>query len=146
MRFVPRKKLPHKVPPWVADGAIFFITLHCAVRDRPQLTLQSTAERLLESVAHYHGTGRWFARLFLLMPDHAHALLAFPQAEGMRRAVSDWKRFTARHTKVVWQRDFFDHRLRNDESLQLKSAYIRDNPVRENLVTNAADWPWVFEP
>src|SRR5437762_51521 len=109
MRFVPRKSLPHEVPPWVPTGALFFVTIHCATRDHDHLTMTATAESLLESVAHYHAAHRWFARLFLLMPDHAHALLAFPQPEKMRTVVSDWKRYTARHFGVGWQRDFFDH-------------------------------------
>lgn len=145
MRFVPRKQLPHNPPPWVPSGALFFVTLHCAAREREQLTVASTAEALLESVAHYHTTGRWFARLFLLMPDHAHALLAFPNAESMRIVVSDWKRYTARQLRIEWQRDFFDHRVREGENWQIKADYIRVNPVRKGRVARAEDWPWKFE-
>ena len=145
MRFVPRKSLPHDVPPWVADGALFFVTIHCAIRDRTQLTEPPKAELLLNSVAHYHNTGRWFARLFLLMPDHVHALLAFPPHESMRKVISDWKRYTARHAQIAWQRDFFDHRIRNNESWELKAAYIRENPVRRGLSARADEWPWAFE-
>ena len=133
------------MPPWVADGALYFITIHCAVRERPQLTLPPAAEMLMESAAHYHHAGRWFARLFLLMPEHAHALLSFPHAESMRKVVSDWKRYTARHAGVVWQRDFFDHRIRNDENWEIKAEYIRDNPMRKNLVMRRDEWPWIFE-
>jgi putative transposase len=146
MRFVPRKYLPHDVPAWVPGGTLFFITLHCAVRGREQLTLPPVAAALLDAVAHHHAGSRWFARLFLLMPDHAHALLAFPRQESMSRVVSDWKRFTARASGIEWQRGFFDHRLRGGENWELKAAYIRQNPVRKGLVTCADDWPWRFEP
>lgn len=129
----------------MADGALFFVTIHCAVRDQPQLTEPSKAQLLLDSVAHYQNAGRWFARPFLLMPDHAHALLAFPSVEVMPNVIRDWKRFTARHGPVAWQRDFFDHRIRNDENWELKAAYIRENPVRKKLVSRADDWPWIFE-
>src|SRR4051812_2254613 len=125
MRFVPRRILPHDVPPWVADGSLFFVTIHCATRDIDQLTSRETAEALLESVAYYHSQQRWFARLFLLMPDHTHALLAFPQIESMRDTVSAWKRYTARQYRISWQRDFFDHRIRDGDSWQLKADYIR---------------------
>ncbi|MSU48885.1 MAG: hypothetical protein EXS37_07330 [Opitutus sp.] len=79
------------------------------------------------------------------MPDHAHALLAFPAGESMLKVVRDWKRFTSRQTQIAWQRDFFDHRIRNDENWELKAAYIRENPVRKGLVVAASDWPWIFE-
>ncbi|MDP3073339.1 MAG: hypothetical protein Q8N18_23815 [Opitutaceae bacterium] len=89
MRFVPRKHLPHDVPAWVPSGTLFFVTLHCAVRGHTQLTCSPVGEALLDAVAHYHSESRWFARLFLLMPDHAHALLAFPRSEDLRGVVSD---------------------------------------------------------
>jgi len=144
MTFVPRKRLPHDVPSWVSHGELFFITIHCAARDCEQLTVPTTAEFLLASVAHCHERGRWFARLFLFMPDHAHALLAFPRAESMRDLVTDWKRYTARHARIEWQRDFFDHRLRAGEQWQLKADYIRANPIRKGLVARVEDWPWIF--
>ena len=45
----------------------------------------------------------------------------------------------------VWQRGFFDHLLRSDESYTQKWNYVRDNPVRAGLVTNADDWPYSGE-
>ena len=68
-----------------------------------------TAQALLESAAHYHNTHRWFARLFLLMPDHLHALLAFPAEKAMQATLRDWKRYTARILNL-------NHRLRSNES------------------------------
>ena len=45
----------------------------------------------------------------------------------------------------VWQRRFFDHVLRSDESYAQKWNYVRENPVRAGLVTNAEDWPYAGE-
>ena len=59
--------------------------------------------------------------------------------------VTKWKRFTAKETGICWQRDFFDHRLRDDESFDEKAAYIRNNPVRAGLVSDTRDWPWQIE-
>lgn len=44
--------------------------------------------------------------------------------------IRDLKRITARMAEIDWQRDFFDHRLRHDESLAEKFEYICQNPVR----------------
>jgi hypothetical protein len=44
--------------------------------------------------------------------------------------VRDFKRIATRIVKIDWQRNFFDHRLRRDESLAEKFEYIRQNPVR----------------
>ena len=45
---------------------------------------------------------------------------------------------------ISWQRDFFEHRLRKDESFRQKADYILLNPVRAGLTRNPNDWPYVF--
>ena len=79
------------------------------------------------------------------MPDHVHFLMKFSPDMGLRKTVENWKRYTARHAGIRWQRDFFDHRLRNNESFQAKALYIRFNPVRAGLVTNPEDWNYKLE-
>jgi len=50
----------------------------------------------------------------------------------------------ARKGKIEWQRSFFDHRLRHDESETEKFDYIYQNPIRAGLVQAADKWPYVF--
>ena len=45
----------------------------------------------------------------------------------------------------LWQRRFFDHVLRSDESYAQKWNYVRENPVRAGLVAKAEDWPYAGE-
>jgi putative transposase len=75
------------------------------------------------------------------MPDHLHAIASFAADERMTKVVCDWKRLTARYAGVKWQRGFFDHRLRSRDEFEMKSRYIRENPVRQVLVNNAEAWP-----
>ena len=42
----------------------------------------------------------------------------------------------------LWQREFFDHLLRSNESYKAKWAYVRMNPVRAALVERPEDWPY----
>jgi putative transposase len=58
--------------------------------------------------------------------------------------VSKWKEWTAKTLKIQWQRDFFEHRLRREESFREKADYILANPVRVALVEKAENWPYVF--
>jgi len=46
---------------------------------------------------------------------------------------------------TLWQREFFDHVLRSCESYAEKWNYVRDNPVRDGLVSSADDWPYAGE-
>jgi REP element-mobilizing transposase RayT len=134
-----RKRLPHEVPSWVPDGAVYFLTL-CA-RQRGGDVLPARADVLLGAATAYHDMGRWHLHLFVLMPDHVHMLAVFPVEPGMRKTVASWKSFTARHGRFHWQTDFFEHRLRSDESMEEKAHYIRMNPVRAGLCVDWQDWP-----
>lgn len=78
----------------------------------------------------------------LLMPDHLHALLGIDGATSFSALVRDFKRATAKIAGVKWQRNFFDHRVRRDESFGEKFDYICENPVRAGLVKRAEDWPY----
>lgn len=80
------------------------------------------------------------------MPDHAHALVACPSTEDLGTVMAAWKRHTARHTGVTWQKGFFDHRLRGDESFDEKASYIRMNPVRSGLIARSEEWLYVWRP
>jgi putative transposase len=141
-----RTLLPHAIPPWVESGAVFFITICCAERSANSLCRPEIAQTIFESIQFRQQRGDWFAHLVLLMPDHGHALILFPGDRAMKRTVSTWKEIVAKKTAVRWQRDFFDHRLRNGESFDEKAHYIRMNPVRKALVTRPEDWPYVWEP
>jgi REP element-mobilizing transposase RayT len=41
-----------------------------------------------------------------------------------------------------FQRGGFHHRLRTDESYAQKWQYVRENPVRADLVEQPEDWPY----
>jgi putative transposase len=44
-----------------------------------------------------------------------------------------------------WQKGFFDHLLRSEESAAEKWEYVRDNPVRAGLVVDVNDWEFAGE-
>ena len=142
---LPRRKiLSHDVPDWVAVEATFFITINTVPRGNNQLAIPAVVEGLVQSLVVRIEKGQWWPCLMLFMPDHVHGLIAFPEDRSMQRTISDWKRYTARQVSVHWQRDFFDHRIRNEASLAEKWNYIVQNPVRASLVTSAEEWPYVW--
>jgi len=69
----------------------------------------------LDSAEFYEWIMRWRITLFLLLPDHVHAVLPFPRDKSMSEVIRDWKRFYTRTYRVMWQEGYFDHRLRSDE-------------------------------
>ncbi len=141
-----RKYLSHEIPLWVdPHQETYFISINCGERDRNKLALPDVAERLFENVRLRKEKFIWWPYLFLLMPDHLHALLSFPPSDkSIKAMVSKWKEWTAKEIGIGWQRDFFEHRLRHDESRREKADYILASPVRKKLVARPEDWPFVY--
>src|SRR6266576_561934 len=50
-----------------------------------------------------------------------------------------------RRTSPIWQRGFFDHVLRNDESYGDKWNYVRENPVSAGFVNDPYEWRYSGE-
>ena len=144
-RFPQRKRLPHEVPPWVEEDAVYFITLNAQERGQFPLLKQDQPSHLWESAQCYVRQNEWWPHLFLLMPDHLHLLASFSRSSGPNIVLPKWKRWTARALGIRWQRDFFEHRIRTTEEYREKAHYIRQNPVRKGLVNEPEAWPFVWE-
>ena len=142
-RFV-RKSLDHSIHFAGRFGATYFISLCGSAKRQNQLCRDPTAQQIFKTAKMYHTRGVWYLDLILLMPDHLHALIAIDGETSLSKIISDFKRATVKFADIRWQRNFFDHRLRHDESLEEKSAYIRNNPVRAGLVRGEEDWPYVL--
>ena len=141
-----RKCLPHVPPDWVdIEGQVFFLTLCCQPRGRSQLANTRTWGVVLDTFLTYEELRYWFVRRVLAMPDHLHALVSFPREMFMRKRIAAFKAWTAKQAGISWQREFFDHRVRHDESLEGKSLYIAMNPVRAGLCEKPEDWPYSWK-
>jgi REP element-mobilizing transposase RayT len=141
-----RKSLPHEIPLWVdPQKEIYFITINCETRGTNQLAMEKMASALFETIRHRQDQHLWWPHLFLLMPDHIHALISFPSSDKpIKFVVRKWKEWTAKTIGIKWQRDFFEHRLRREESRREKADYILQNPVRQKLVALPEDWPFIY--
>ena len=135
-------KLHHDIPTWVESGARFHIRIRCQPESPLPLTSPGLAPDILNSVLHYERSRVWHVLLMLLMPDHLHAILSFASDRSMSQIVGDWKRYTAKSFGVLWQANYFDHRLRDEEQFTLKYHYILRNPVAAGLCSDPLEWPW----
>jgi putative transposase len=123
---------------------MFFVTICCQRRRLNPLCSETTAAVIFETARRYHADRRWYLRLLLLMPDHLHMTIGIEGDASLSNIIRDFKRATARFGKVRWQRNFFDHRIRRDESLQEKEDYVRENPIRAGLIKRDDAWPFVL--
>ena len=92
----------------------------------------------------------------VVMPDHIHLLLTplrneqgwpFPLVDILQRvkgATAHRINKLLHRSGPVWEEESFDHVLRSDESLKEKCEYIRQNPVKAELVHQAEDYKWLW--
>jgi len=109
-----------------------------------QLAVPDVSIEPLETIVARMEMAQWYPKLVLFMPDHVHGLFVFGEDVIMRKVLESWKRYTARYLRINWQRDFFDHRIRNEASYFEKWDYIITNPIRAGLVNDALEWPYVW--
>jgi len=66
--------------------------------------------------------------------DAWRAMVGFKQKTGF---------WFARHLPAIsWQKDLYDHIIRADEDLGAQIRYVADNPVRQGLVKDWAEYPF----
>jgi putative transposase len=86
---------------------------------------------------------------YCLMPNHFHLVL-WSYSDG---DISRWMHWlltshTKRHHRLrkssgrIWQGRFKAFPIQQDRHLLAVLRYVERNPLRANLVQNAADWPW----
>jgi REP element-mobilizing transposase RayT len=129
---------------------VFFVTF--CTHQRRKLLASDTVHAAFVAFAsqanprHNIAVGR-----YVIMPDHVHLFVRGPDDFQLGRWIGILKQTLGKEieqagtSSPIWQRGFFDHVLRSDESYSQKWNYVRENPVRAGLVTNAGDWPYSGE-
>jgi len=88
---------------------------------------------------------------FVIMPNHIHIIIILheagwkpaptPNRHGVPEIVRGFKTFSARHINQtrntlgipVWQRNYYEHVIRNDDELNQTREYITQNPLQWDL-------------
>ncbi|MES2476948.1 MAG: transposase [Verrucomicrobiota bacterium] len=136
-----------RLPMLFTDHPVYFIT---TCTDHRQKLLADCASHVAFQQFCLKGRDRGvFVGRYVLMPDHLHLFVGIPPGE---MTLSLWmkslKNTMSKHWRMKgieaphWQKGFFDHLIRSDESHHEKWRYVRENPVRAGLVCDADDWPF----
>ncbi|MBL9219225.1 MAG: transposase [Opitutaceae bacterium] len=130
-------------------GGIYFVTFVTAHRLPWLKTVQATTA-MLGGLRSWHGEGDGEVLAATVMPDHAHVIFALGARLGVGRCVSRWKTVCRKQAGYAgeWQRDFWEHRLRDDEASEDYGLYLFLNPYRAGLLPRNAAWQgwWVPDP
>jgi len=122
----------------------FFVTTITAQR-RPIFRAETTANLLIETLAHYREQRKFLLHEFVIMPDHVHALLTPAPEISLERAMQFIKggfSYRLKSRPPVWQASFTNHRIRDFEDYERHREYIRMNPVRARLASRPEAYPY----
>jgi 1-hydroxy-2-methyl-2-(E)-butenyl 4-diphosphate synthase len=106
---------------------------------------EAFAHLVTNAMTHFDGK-RYTLLAWCVMPNHVHAVLTLMPGEELDKVLHSWKSYTAHEinkqsgeTGVVWQKESYDHLVRDGEDLRNQVAYVLDNPRKAGL----SDWKWL---
>jgi REP element-mobilizing transposase RayT len=102
------------------------------------------AKIVADAIQHFRGT-RYELLAWCVMPNHVHVVFSPLGENRLDGILHSWKSFSAlmanrllRRRGNFWQREYFDHLVRNEGSLLKILQYVKENPTRAGL----RNWPW----
>ena len=93
---------------------------------------------------------RYRLDVWVIMPNHVHVVFWPMPNQLVSDIVKSWKQFVAlranrlldRVGTELWQREPFDHWIRNDEEHARCCRYVIHNPVKAGLCAGPEEWRW----
>jgi putative transposase len=113
------------------------------------LALPSIAKVVIDAWLYFHDT-RYELIAYVVMPNHVHLIVKTSKNWPLAKIVHSWKSFTAHEInkiltvpkKHIWQREYWDRFIRNEDHFRKALDYIHMNPVKAGLVDHPKDWQW----
>jgi REP element-mobilizing transposase RayT len=106
----------------------------------------AVAELVESTILNEHGKS-CDIRAWVIMPNHAHVMLRPYEGHDLAGIMKRMKGVSARKINqyleregTVWQADYFDRFIRDEDDFLRKLQYIENNPVSAKLVSDAASW------
>ena len=119
------------------DGPLIVFVTVCTKSRIQWLANETSHQHILNA---WSAADAWAIGRYVAMPDHIH-LFASPVNPEVD--IGTWIRFWKSHVSRSirdpsrkWQKDYWDTRLRTGQSYDEKWWYVRENPVRKNLLMN----------
>jgi REP element-mobilizing transposase RayT len=104
---------------------------------------------IVEEVLLHFQEEHYLLSAWCVMPNHVHALVTPLESRPLSKILQAWKSVSGHRINraldqkgPVWQRETFDHLVRNEASFCKFVEYTENNPVAAGLVRRAIDWPF----
>jgi REP element-mobilizing transposase RayT len=92
---------------------------------------------------------RYLLHAWCVMPNHVHTVVRPLGVHTLDGVLQNWKSFTAHEANrflgragAFWQRESYDHWIRDEAEFAHCVRYTEENPVKARLCASPGDWPW----
>jgi putative transposase len=125
----------------------YFVTISCA-RKLPIFANSKNSIWLIENLREQSIAYRFAVHAYCVMPDHFHGLVGgLKSTSDLLAFIKTLKQKTGyeyqRKThRVLWQKKFHEHILRERDNAASIAGYIWMNPVRKGLCTDPREYPY----
>ncbi|MBS3746495.1 MAG: transposase [Wenzhouxiangellaceae bacterium] len=139
----------------LTPGGMYFFTV--ALRDRASALLVDRIDDLRDAVRETRSRMPFEIVAWVVLPEHLHAVWKMPEYDGdysvrwgmiksrfSRRVSAAIARNASRQRRReggIWQRRFWEHRIRDEDDLRTHFDYIHFNPVKHEHCERVVDWP-----
>jgi REP element-mobilizing transposase RayT len=98
----------------------------------------------------YFAGQRYQLQAWVIMPNHVHAVVRPLPGYTLSQILHSWKSYTAheinsllrRKESPFWQKESYDHLIRDEDDLLHCYSYTVMNPVKAGLCSVPEAWPW----
>jgi len=121
------------------SGMVYHVTTVTQNRT-PYFSSLDNGRKVVRQLMALQAEGRAETLCYVVMPDHFHWLLVLHEGK-LSEVVRLLKGRSARAIgQAVWQANYFDHAVRQDEDLRKMARYIVASPLRAKLVERIGDY------
>jgi putative transposase len=132
-------------------GGIYFFTVVTFNRV-PIFTDENRVEALRQAFRKEMAARPFQIDAMVILPEHLHCIWRMPEGDAdyssrwreIKKAVSRQisTATNARNERMVWQRRFWEHAIRDEEDWRRHVDYIHYNPVKHELASRPGEWAW----
>jgi REP element-mobilizing transposase RayT len=134
-----RKKIQRLSTP-VIEGFLDSGAGACVLRNA------TIAEEVASALVHFDEQ-RYRLFAWCVMPNHVHVVVRLFPSHSLSDVVHSWKSFSAKRANrilgsngVFWQREYYDHLIRDEAEFEHALGYVAENPQKAKL----KNWKWVW--
>jgi putative transposase len=139
------------------EGGTWFFTVNLLQRTNNSLLIQEI-ELLRKVVKKIRQRYPFYINAWVVLPEHMHAIwtlperdsnfslrwrliksgfsIALPKTESLSQVRED------AGERGIWQRNYWEHLIKNELDYQRHFDYVHVNPLKHGLVARVIDWPY----